>query len=298
MVTNPKQLKVAAGHLASADRVALMGTGGNLAIAQHMASDIYRHLDKYCFAPDSVNSTALGGDGGWQQPWIRYAAKGADLIILITCRIESPAVFALEDIDQDPDVATLLIAPEQHPTIDTLVIDVDYYHEFETFALMSVYHMIEECGAQLPLLPKSAPTKDVSSRCDVYCIDIDGTLTEPHDGDPWNAVPRIDRIKQINQLYDNGATIYLQTARGYISSVKRHPNDPQAQQRNADYMYRGKTEQQLKEWGVKYHSLYFGKPRASTYVDDRASHDSEFFALMDPITKPETKATPPFWHPV
>ena len=36
-----------------ANRIALIGTGGNLAIAQHMASDIYRHTGKFCFAPDS-----------------------------------------------------------------------------------------------------------------------------------------------------------------------------------------------------------------------------------------------------
>ena len=45
-----------------AGKIALIGNGGNLAIAQHMASDIYRHTDKFCFAPDAINLTALGGD--------------------------------------------------------------------------------------------------------------------------------------------------------------------------------------------------------------------------------------------
>ena len=41
-------------------------------------------------------------------------------------------------------------------------------------------------------------------RKDIYCIDIDGTLTEPHEGTPWEAVPRPDRISYVNELYDEG----------------------------------------------------------------------------------------------
>ena len=52
----------------------------------------------------------------------------------------------------------------------------------------------------------------------IYCIDIDGTLTEPHRGTPWSAVPIQSRIDKVNQLYDEGATIYLMTARGFIRS--------------------------------------------------------------------------------
>ena len=48
-------------------------------------------------------------------------------------------------------------------------------------------------------------------------------------------------------------------------------------QREADKFARGRTEAQLTKWGVKYHKLYFGKPRAVTYVDDRAMSDHEFF---------------------
>ena len=50
-----------------AKTIALLGNGGNLAVAQHMASDIFRYTGKFCFAPDSVNTTALGGDGDWKK---------------------------------------------------------------------------------------------------------------------------------------------------------------------------------------------------------------------------------------
>ena len=110
----------------------------------------------------------------------------------------------------------------------------------------------------------------------IYCIDIDGTLTEPHKGAPWSAVPIQSRIDKVNQLYDEGATIYLMTARGFIRS-QEHKGSIYEQQGIADEHARERTEAQLKKWGVKYHALYFGKPRAVTYVDDRAVNDKEFF---------------------
>ena len=113
-------------------------------------------------------------------------------------------------------------------------------------------------------------------RDDIFCIDIDGTLTEPHKGSPWDAIPRYDRISKVNTLYDNGATIYLMTARGFIHSSAIHDNISAAQT-EADNFARSKTEAQLTKWGVKYHKLYFGKPRAVLYVDDRAMSDHEFF---------------------
>ena len=95
--------------------IALVGTGGNLAIAQHMASDMYRHTGKFCFAPDSVNLTALGGDGDWKSKWLDYARGGADLIIAITCRVESPLTRQLVNLDN-----VILFAPDYHDTIPTL----------------------------------------------------------------------------------------------------------------------------------------------------------------------------------
>jgi len=115
-------------------------------------------------------------------------------------------------------------------------------------------------------------------RDDIYCFDIDGTICDtPPNVYPWNgAVPRMSRIKKVNELYDEGATIYLMTARGFIHSSAIHDNISDAQT-EADNFARSKTEAQLTKWGVKYHKLYFGKPRAVTYVDDRAVSDLDFF---------------------
>ena len=141
----PEQL----ASFAVAEKIALIGNGGNLAICQHMASDIYRHTDKFCFAPESVSLTALGGDGDWKDPWIDYAEHVADLIIAISCRINSPLVKILE---QTP-TKVLLIAPKKHEFIDTVVIDVDTYHKFECQALWTIYMLMEYNGVELPKLP-------------------------------------------------------------------------------------------------------------------------------------------------
>jgi len=136
--------------LMKAGSVALIGNGGNLAIAQHMASDITRHTGKFCFAPDSVHTTAVGGDGDWKLSWMQYA-KHADLIIGLTCRKHSSTSAAVMDIRHQCD--TLLFAPEQHEVLDTVIIPARTYHEFETNALWQLYVMLEHIGVVLPKLP-------------------------------------------------------------------------------------------------------------------------------------------------
>ena len=251
--------------------IALIGNGGNLAIAQHMASDISRHTDKFCFAPDSVHTTALGGDGDWKKDWLEYACRSADLIIGITCRVDSPLAIELDKLSKD----VILLCPLQHDTLETVVIKSTHYHLFEIKALATIYEMMEQLGVVLPTLPERVQRYDdiTEKRDDIYCVDIDGTLTEPHDGSPWDAVPRQDRINKVNELHDNGAIIYLMTARGFIHSTGRYPKDIPAQQREADYHCRSRTEAQLKKWGVKYDKLFFGKPRAKYYIDDRGVTD-------------------------
>ena len=132
-----------------ARKIALIGNGGNLAIAQHMASDIYRHTDKFCFAPEAIGLTALGGDHDWKEEWIDYAEHVADLIIAITCRIYSPMVKVLE---QTP-TKVLLIAPKKHEFLDTIVIEATHYHTFECQALSTIYMLMEYNGIELPKLP-------------------------------------------------------------------------------------------------------------------------------------------------
>jgi len=145
-------------QIQQANSIAIVGNGGNMAVAEHAASDLSRYLGKFCFAPTAVHLSAVGGDNGWHQKWIDYAALNADLIIGITTRINSPISNALEVLDSTNRV---LIAPEEHPNVPTLVIQKNTchrldpttnsltFHEFEVEVLWQFYMLFRECGAEL-----------------------------------------------------------------------------------------------------------------------------------------------------
>lgn len=102
-----------------------------------------------------------------------------------------------------------------------------------------------------------------------YVFDIDGTICTQTDGAYEEATPFRSRIKKINDLYDSGNEIVFFTARG----MGRHKNDQQM----AIEQFWNFTNNQLREWGVKFHNLFLGKPPGTVYVDDRGTHDKEFF---------------------
>jgi len=96
----------------------------------------------------------------------------------------------------------------------------------------------------------------------IYCFDLDGTLCTNTDGKYKEAAPFQDRIDIVNELYEKGNTIIIDTARGCTTGKD----------------WSGFTINQLAEWGVKYSTLYTGtKVHADIYVDDKAISDSEFF---------------------
>jgi len=104
----------------------------------------------------------------------------------------------------------------------------------------------------------------------IYVFDIDGTICTVTDGEYPLAKPLRRRIDKVNTLYDEGHEIILQTARG----MGRSNN-------SKDFAYAKFyefTKQQLKDWGVKYHSLFLGKPAGDVYIDDKGIKDSDFFA--------------------
>ena len=106
-----------------------------------------------------------------------------------------------------------------------------------------------------------------------YVFDIDGTICHTVDGDYEKSTPIIDRIQQINKLYQDGHTIIFQTARGMGRS---DDNILEAYE-----MFFEMTADQLEEWGVKYHRLFLGKPSADLYIDDKGMKDSDYFQERD-----------------
>jgi histidinol phosphatase-like enzyme len=103
-----------------------------------------------------------------------------------------------------------------------------------------------------------------------YVFDIDGTLcTKAVDFDYEVSEPIRERINVVNELYEAGNTIIMQTARG----MGRHANNPQ----KAIQEFYAMTTEQLEKWGVKYHALFLGKPAGDIYIDDKGIRDEDFF---------------------
>ena len=102
-----------------------------------------------------------------------------------------------------------------------------------------------------------------------YSFDIDGTICQNTFGEYDLCKPFIDRIKVINDLFDEGNYIIYFTARGMGSC----DGDP----RLAYEKYYNYTLNQLNSWNCKFHQLYLGKPNADLYIDDHGIDDNKFF---------------------
>lgn len=116
---------------------------------------------------------------------------------------------------------------------------------------------------------KTAMQKKINNEnSKTYVVDIDGVICN-EDCDVIYREPNKKRIEQLNKLYDNGNIIYYLTARGMTSQ-----NNNQAL---SDKKYRKITETQLKKWGCKFDEVYFGKPNADYYIDNKNVLMEEFF---------------------
>jgi CMP-N-acetylneuraminic acid synthetase len=87
-----------------------------------------------------------------------------------------------------------------------------------------------------------------------FVFDIDGVIAMIQKENNYAlAQPNLPMIDIINRLYNMGNQIILHTARGYVTGID----------------WEEVTVKQLKEWGILYHELHFGKPNADYYVDDK-----------------------------
>jgi len=85
----------------------------------------------------------------------------------------------------------------------------------------------------------------------IYVFDIDGTICSIVPIDSYDkAIPNLTVIRRINRLYDSGNTIYFYTG--------RHSNKKKV------------TEEWMRKHKVKYHKIFYNKPKADIYVDDLA----------------------------
>ena len=95
----------------------------------------------------------------------------------------------------------------------------------------------------------------------IYYVDIDGTICCNTQGKYHEAAPYYDRIKRINNLYDEGHTIVYWTARGSNTGID----------------WTELTKKQLGEWEVKHHSIIMKKPHFDLYICDKSINSEDFF---------------------
>ena len=105
----------------------------------------------------------------------------------------------------------------------------------------------------------------------IIYVDIDGTICENRDdvrnnGNPdatyEDCSPYHDRIRVINEIYDDGHEIHYWTARGVFTGTD----------------WTELTKQQLLRWGAKYHELHVGgKPHFDMYICDKSYNAATFF---------------------
>ena len=109
----------------------------------------------------------------------------------------------------------------------------------------------------------------------IYAFDLDDTLCERDEGlehlgvDKYkHSRPLPKMINKVNELYDNGHTIYIYTARG-MSQFNGDVNKIISEL----YVL---TLDSLKEWGVKHHGLIMGKIHYDLLIDDKSLGKDNF----------------------
>lgn len=94
-----------------------------------------------------------------------------------------------------------------------------------------------------------------------YCFDLDETICTRSSGEDYsNSFPISGMVDYINKLYDFGNKIIIFTARGSSSGI----------------CWKDVTEEQCKQWGLKFHKIILGKPSYDIFVDDKAINASDF----------------------
>ncbi len=93
-------------------------------------------------------------------------------------------------------------------------------------------------------------------------FDLDGCLCTQVESDYKDAKPIQAAIDLVNKLYSEGFLIIIHSAR----FMERNNHNPEkAHEEGFEF-----TKNQLNSWGVHYHELRLGKPRADVLIDDRS----------------------------
>jgi len=107
-----------------------------------------------------------------------------------------------------------------------------------------------------------------------FCFDLDETLCDSSSG-YYSATPIPKMVELTQELKRQGHTIIIYTARKmatYNGNVAK-----------AIASIGELTLQQLEAWRIPYDEIYFGKPCADYYIDDKAVETSSFEHVKERI---------------
>jgi len=94
----------------------------------------------------------------------------------------------------------------------------------------------------------------------LICFDIDGTICTNTNGEYESASPYPERISHINRLLIQGNQVIFFTARGSTTGID----------------WSELTKSQLKSWGISNPVVFFGKPDADLFIDDKARNSETY----------------------
>ena len=95
-----------------------------------------------------------------------------------------------------------------------------------------------------------------------FCFDLDETLCNTQGTNYLQSTPIKSRIDYVNNLYKQGHTIIIDSARGSGTGT----------------YWTAKTKEQLDKLGLKYHRLRCGqKFAADIYIDDKGINSELYF---------------------
>lgn len=127
--------------------------------------------------------------------------------------------------------------------------DIDYEEDFKK---------VEQI-----MLARQIATGEITGQ--KICFDIDGVIATLVPGNDYSiSLPDNRVVNLIKLLFDRGNKIFIYTARGTVTGID----------------WKETTEKQLKKWGVPYNELYFGKPGADIFIDDKAINISELITKL------------------
>lgn len=106
------------------------------------------------------------------------------------------------------------------------------------------------------------------------CFDLDDTILNT-DGCYYSATPRYEVIQYMHLLRSRGHVLIINTAR------KMNTFDGNLGKVMANIA--AHTFEQLERFNIPYDEIYFGKPAADAYVDDKAVNALDFTQLKEQL---------------